>query len=93
MRFTEKDLQNIADLARLDLSKEELLLYGEQLSEITAYIEKLKEVSLDNSEQVERELKNVWRADKVEPWDLDESELAVSQAEREAGLIKVKRVL
>lgn len=93
MKFSEKDLQNIAELARLDLSKEELFLYGKQLSDISSYIEKLKDVSLDNSEKIESSLKNVWRDDQVEPWDLDESKIALDQAEREAGLIKVKRVL
>lgn len=93
MKFRAKDLQNIADLARLDLSQEELLLYGEQLSAITNYIEQLKKVSLNNNELVERELKNAWRADEAEPWDLNESAMALEQAEREVGLIKVKRVL
>lgn len=93
MKFRAKDLQNIADLARLDLSQEELLLYGEQLSAITNYIEQLKKVSLNNTELVERELKNAWREDEAEPWDLNESAVALEQAEREVGLIKVKRVL
>jgi aspartyl/glutamyl-tRNA(Asn/Gln) amidotransferase C subunit len=92
MKFSEKQLQAIADLARLDLSKTELLLYGKQLSDITAYIEKLKLAPSDDT-RVEKELHNVWREDRSEPWDLDESEISLREAEREAGLIKVKRVL
>jgi aspartyl-tRNA(Asn)/glutamyl-tRNA(Gln) amidotransferase subunit C len=93
MKFTEKNLQHIAELARLNLSKEELFLYGKQLSDITTYIEVLQTISLGAYNKVEIDLKNAWREDKAEPWDLDESESALGQAEREAGLIKVKRVL
>lgn len=92
MKFTEKSLQNIADLARLDLSKEELVLYGEQLSSITTYIEKLQ-TAQPSGKQVLSNLNNVWREDKVESWNLDESEDALLQANREAGLVRVKRVL
>jgi aspartyl-tRNA(Asn)/glutamyl-tRNA(Gln) amidotransferase subunit C len=92
MKFTTDKLQAIADLARLDLSQAELLLYGEQLSGITGYIEKLK-LAPTNDVRVEKELYNVWREDQVSPWDLDESVRSLSEAEREAGLIKVKRVL
>jgi len=93
MKFTEKNLQNIAELARLTLSKEELFLYGEQLSDITTYIETLQTASLDAYEKVEGTLKNSWREDEIDAWDLEESERALEQAEREVGLVKVKRVL
>lgn len=93
MKFSDKDIQNIADLARLELSSEEKVLYGKQLSSITAYVEKLQGVSSSDDISSASENYNVWRKDEVDAWDLNESEEALDQSEREAGLIKVKRVL
>ena len=92
MKFKTTDIQHIADLARLDLTPAELSMYGEQLSAITAYIDQLQEVKTDvvvnNSG-----LHNVWRKDEVLDWEDAEKQIALSQGEREGGLLKVKRVL
>lgn len=92
MQFTDKDIQHIADLARLDLTPAELKMYGQQLSSITAYIDQLQEVKteVNTPKQV---LNNVWRKDEVLDWSDDEVQAALIQGEREAGLLKVKRVL
>ncbi len=96
MKFSHEDIKDIAELARLELSQEELSLYESQLSTITNYIDNLQVVKI-NKEEIKDEsdklLVNVWRDDKAEPWDVNESEDALNQAERETGLIKVKRVL
>lgn len=93
MKFSHEDIKNIAELARLELSSEELSLYEGQLSTITNYIDNLRVVKTDKENNKDGILKNVWREDKSEPWDISESENALNQAERETGLIKVKRVL
>lgn len=93
MKFSHEDIKNIAELARLELSPEELSLYGEQLSSITDYIETLQQLKITDTSKVKNPLKNVWREDLPEPWDLSENEEALESADREAGLIKVKRVL
>lgn len=48
MKITNREVEKVALLARLDLSKEELLLMTSQLDNILSYIEKLKEVCTDN---------------------------------------------
>lgn len=93
MKFSQNEIKEIAELARLELSPEELSLYGEQLSSITDYIETLQQLKIVDTSAVKNPLKNVWREDIAEPWDLSENEGALDQADREAGLIKVKRVL
>lgn len=92
MQFKDKDIQHIADLARLDLTPAELKLYGQQLSSITGYIDQLQEVKVEfvPSDPV---LNNVWRQDEVLDWSDDEVQAALIQGEQEAGLLKVKRVL
>ncbi|MGE5426234.1 MAG: Asp-tRNA(Asn)/Glu-tRNA(Gln) amidotransferase subunit GatC [Bacillota bacterium] len=92
MKFDRKEIEHIAELARLELSSEELDLYGGQLSAITGYIEQLKEAP-EREASSSSSLKNVWREDKVLDRDEQIREGALSQGEREAGLIKVKRVL
>lgn len=93
MKFSQKEVKEIAELARLELSPDEMLLYSHQLSIITDYIEKLQTIKISEQKKTSCPLQNVWREDKSEPWDLLESENALNQADRESGLIKVKRVL
>ena len=92
MQFKDSDIQHIADLARLELTPAELVSYGSQLSAITAYIDQLQAVKAENI-QGSAVLVNVWREDEVRSWSPEENEEALAQGEREAGLIKVKRVL
>jgi len=92
MQFKDKDIQHIADLARLDLTPAELKMYGKQLSSIIGYIDQLQEVKTDGA-SFGQALNNVWREDEVIDWSNDEVQVALEQGEREGGLLKVKRVL
>jgi aspartyl-tRNA(Asn)/glutamyl-tRNA(Gln) amidotransferase subunit C len=95
MRLSKKEIEHIADLARLELSKEEVKKYRHDLANILKYMEMLKEVKTDKVEPTAQVsgLMDVFRDDKVENWDFEEVKLALSQGEREDGSIKVKRVL
>ncbi|TFE68059.1 glutamyl-tRNA amidotransferase [Methylacidiphilum sp. Yel] len=42
------DIQYVADLARISLNEEEKKMFGEQFASILGYIEKLKEVKIDD---------------------------------------------
>ena len=48
MSVTRKDVEHIAELARLKFSGEELENFTEQLNEILSYIEKLNELDTEN---------------------------------------------
>ena len=96
MKLTKKDVQHIANLARLDLTDKELKLYGSQLSDILNYISQLQEVDTTDIEPTAQVtgLENVFREDEVEEWDKKESQTAIEQApELKDGQVKVKRVL
>jgi len=96
MQLNQKQIQHIANLARLELTEEELKKYSNQLSDILSYINQLKEVDTANIEPTAQVtgLENVFREDKVEKWDEDEVKIALEQArEVEGGQIKVGRVL
>ncbi len=96
MKLSKDKIQHIADLARLELSEEELELYRNQLTDILNYIDQLKEVDVANTEPTAQVtgLENIFREDKIEEWNKDEAEEALKQApELEEGQVKVKRIL
>ncbi|MFH1822642.1 MAG: Asp-tRNA(Asn)/Glu-tRNA(Gln) amidotransferase subunit GatC [Patescibacteria group bacterium] len=96
MKLSKKEIQHIANLARLELTEAELKKYGSQLSGVLDWIDQLKEVNTTNIEPTAQVtgLENVWREDIIEEWDDNERKTALKQApELEEGQIKVKRVL
>jgi aspartyl-tRNA(Asn)/glutamyl-tRNA(Gln) amidotransferase subunit C len=96
MQLSREEIQHIANLARLNLTEEELDKYGSQLSDILSYIDQLKEVDVTGVEPTAQVtgLENVWRADEPEDWDKEELEESFRQAPAfESGQYKVKRVL
>ena len=96
MKLKIKDIQHIANLARLELTKVEEKKYGEQLSAVLDYVEQLQEVDVNNIEATAQVtgLGNVMREDKIKDWDEQERNMALKQVpELENGQIKVKRVL
>lgn len=96
MKLSRKEIQHIADLARLDLTDAELKEYGSQLSDVLDYIDQLQEVNTDEVEPTAQVtgLKNKMREDIVEEWPKDERESALGRAPEKSGRsIKVKRVI
>ncbi len=68
MALDKKTIKNISDLAKLNLSAEELTSFQKQLSKILAYVDKINKLKL---EKVPESLSGVniersfWRADRV----------------------------
>ena len=96
MKLKIKDIQHIANLARLELTKAEEKKYGEQLSAVLDYVEQLQEVDVSNIEPTAQVtgLSNVLREDKIEDWDEQERDMALKQApDMVDGQIEVKRIL
>ncbi|MFZ0519878.1 MAG: Asp-tRNA(Asn)/Glu-tRNA(Gln) amidotransferase subunit GatC [Candidatus Acidiferrales bacterium] len=50
MKISREDVLRVAELAHLDLSPEEVEIYGGQLDEILSYIGKLQELDVTNVE-------------------------------------------
>ncbi|AQQ09716.1 Glutamyl-tRNA(Gln) amidotransferase subunit C [Sedimentisphaera cyanobacteriorum] len=63
--INEKQVREVAALARLELTDEEVSRFATQLSDILAYIEKLGELDTEAVEPLAHSLpvKNVFRAD------------------------------
>ncbi len=96
MEIAKEKIKHIADLARLELSDEELKKYGSQLAQVLDYIDQLQEVDTSNTEPTAQVtgLINIVREDEVIEWDNEEKKESLNQApELEGNQVKVKRVL
>ena len=95
--MNKKDIEHIADLAKLELSDKEVEEMTPELSAIVDYIEQLKEVDtagIQATAQVTGQT-NVLREDVRQDWASDERASALNQTPcgLENGQIKVKKVL
>ena len=94
--FSPADVARIAELARLDLTSEELDLFARQLGGILAYAEQLQDVDVSGVAPTSHPLAltAALREDEVRPSLPREDALrAAPEADIKAGLFKVPRVL
>lgn len=59
MSVTKKDVEYIAELARLKFKEEELESFTHQLNEILNYVEKLNELNTDDVEPLSHTVENI----------------------------------
>lgn len=88
------DIDYIANLARLDLTKEEKEKFGKQLEDILKYIEKLNQLDTKDIKPTAHviPMKNVWREDKAKP-SLDRKVIEKLMKYMENGFFKVPPVI
>jgi len=94
MSITIKDVEHVANLARLDLSDAEKEQFAGQLNAILKYAEKLNELDTDGIEPTSHvlPLANVMREDEVKPsWPIEK--VLRNAPEEEDGQFKVPAVL
>ena len=95
MKLTVEEIEQIATLARLDLSENEKNTYAEQLSVVFDYIQILNEVNTDGVEETCQVtgLEDVVREDKaVDSSEELKKKLINSFPEKMGKLLKVKAV-
>lgn len=73
MAIDKKLVEKVAGIARVDLSEDEKERFSKELEEILQAFECLKEVNVEgiNPSFHVKEIKNVWREDKVERYEWD----------------------
>ena len=94
MGISEKDVDKIARLAKLELSDEERERYASQLDSIVAYVEKLSEVDTTGVEPLAHvnDILNVWREDKSRS-SLSEEEVFKNSPKHDKEFFLVPKVL
>ena len=88
------DIEKVARLARLELSKEEKETFGNQLEQILTYMEQLNRLDTSGVEPTSHAIPiyNVFRDDEVKPSFPHEEVLAIAPDEEE-GHFKVPRII
>jgi aspartyl-tRNA(Asn)/glutamyl-tRNA(Gln) amidotransferase subunit C len=94
MPVSLKDVEKIADLARLYITEEEKEKYTRQLNVILEYMEQLNKVDTSNVEPLSHpfELTNVFRDDEVQP-SLPVDEALKNAPEKSGNYFKVPKVI
>ncbi len=93
--LSEKEVQHIAKLSRLGLSKKEIKKFRKELSVILDYIEKLKEINVSNIKPTSHSVKieNIVREDKKSTKSKAQStKLLKLASESKNNYLKVKSV-
>ena len=99
MPITESDIEKIAQLAHLDISREELLVFAPQIAEIIAYVEQLNELDTSNVEPAiggltpEGERTDSSRADAVVAPSLGQKVALEEAPDPASGHFRVPKVL
>lgn len=94
MAVTKKDVEKIAELARLKFSEDELESFTPQMNEILSYMDKLNELNTENVEPLSHpvEQTNVFRKDEIKPSITTEEALKNAPAKDEHHF-KVPKVI
>jgi aspartyl-tRNA(Asn)/glutamyl-tRNA(Gln) amidotransferase subunit C len=92
--LSKKEVEHIAWLAHIELSKEEEILFTEQFNEILEYFKKIDEVDTEGVEPTYHvlDLKNVSRKDEAEP-SLPTEEALRNAPKTEKKFIKAPRIV
>ena len=94
MKLTHQEVAHIAELARLDLTEEEMALYQEQLSEVLEYADRLRSLDTRDISPTATVLpvRNVMREDTPCP-SMARDDVLANAPEAEDGCFRVPAVL
>jgi len=87
-----KDVENLAELARIELSEDEKREILHDMKGILEYVKQIEGVKVDNV-KTEYSLINAWREDKIEPRDFSKELIAEQFPDAQDGFLKVKKIL
>lgn len=69
-----KDIENLAELAKIELTDTEKQALLKDLDDILGYVKQIQEVKVEDIEP-EYKNKNIWREDKIESRDFSREEI------------------
>lgn len=94
MSVTRKDVEHIAELARLSFEEKELESFTVELNEILNYVEKLNELNTENIEPLSYpiEVNNVFREDTLRQ-SVSTEEALKNAPEKDESFFKVPKVI
>jgi len=87
-----KDVEKLAELARIELSdieKKELL---SDMEGILGYVKQIESVEVEDTKP-QYDLYNVWREDKIEPQEFSHEKIVEQFPDSKDGFVKVKKIM
>ena len=87
-----KDVENLAQLARLELTEEEKKELLSDMYSILWYVKQIEEVKIGEVEP-EYNLRNVWREDEIVPREFSKELISEQFPNSQDGFLKVKKIL
>jgi aspartyl-tRNA(Asn)/glutamyl-tRNA(Gln) amidotransferase subunit C len=92
--INQKTIEHIAKLARLQISSEEAINFGEQLSKVLSHFEQISKVSTEGVEPLvtPTDMKAFWRED-IAHKELSAEELVANAPEKTGNLFTVPPVV
>lgn len=91
----DEDIKHLANLARIELTEEEVKSYKKEFTDILGYVEQIKNADTGDEGQIESvAIRNVFRED-TEPHEtgLYTDDILNSAPESKNGYVKVQKVL
>jgi aspartyl-tRNA(Asn)/glutamyl-tRNA(Gln) amidotransferase subunit C len=94
MEMNQDQVKQVAKLARLALTPEEMERFTQQLSQILSYVEKLNELDTSGVEPTSHvmSLSNVFREDQARP-SLPADQALANAPEREGSFFRVPKII
>ncbi len=94
-KISVEDVLKLARLSKIQLTKDELTEFTDEIADVIKYVEQLSSVDTDNLEPTIQVtgLENVTRPDEVIDYGLSQADLLKNVSELEEQQIKVKRVI
>ncbi len=86
------DVENLAELARLELSSEEKEGLLHDMEGILAYVKQIEEVKVEDIKH-EPEVRNIWREDEPVIRDFSTEAIIEQFPDSKDGFLKVKKIL
>ena len=87
-----KGVENLAELARIELSENEKKTLLADMESILGYVRQVEAVEVGDTEQAYN-LSNVWRGDVLEPREFDKASIREQFPASQDGFLKVKKFL
>jgi aspartyl-tRNA(Asn)/glutamyl-tRNA(Gln) amidotransferase subunit C len=87
-----KDVENLAELARIELNEEEKKDLLSDMESILGYVKQIESVEIGDVES-DYILKNVWREDEIKIRDFSREIIIEQFPESQDGFLKVKKIL
>lgn len=94
MALSEKDVQYVAKLSRLEVTDQEVAKYTQQLANILGYVEQLSKLDTSKVKPMAHvlDMKNVFRPDQPVP-SLTQKEVLSNGPEVQSGHFKVPKIM